>query len=137
MQLAGEPVSVRVPVPAAPEAAAGSVGLVVDGIDAPGGSRNPYEVYLNLPGADAATQESPHFVGFLDFFGTSLGPGSGRRAFDITSSVRQLEAAGHWDPEAAEVTFMPGRVLGGGVPEEAQEQALRPVGIREVRLTLD
>lgn len=138
LTLASEPARVAVPLSGSAEGGK-SVGLVVDGIDPlEGGSINPWEVYVNLPDASEATQESPHFVGFLDFYGANETPGASR-AFDITSTVRRLAGGGGWDPATAEVTFLPGRVLETGageakVPEGAPEI---PVRIREVRLTAD
>lgn len=136
LTLASEPARVSVPLSGSAEGGK-SVGLVVDGIDPlEGGSVNPYEVYVNLPSAGEATQESPHFVGFLDFYGAAQTPGASR-AFDITSAVQQLTRTGGWDPATAEVTFMPGRVLESGageatVPEGAPDI---PVRIGQVRLT--
>jgi hypothetical protein len=92
-----------------------------------------YGVYLNKPDADPPHDEdSPHFVGYLSFFG--LGHEHGEEGehdeagpsfvFDVTTLIPQLEDAGGWDPSKAEVTFVP---AGLEPPEEEAGPPIKPV----------
>jgi hypothetical protein len=105
---------------AEPNTAPSRVALVVEGIRIEE-SAPPYEVYLNMddPG-DGGHHDSPHFVGFLDFFGADHEHGENdeqaetsgaTRAFDITSLVHQLQEEGQWDPAQARVSFVPARLF--------------------------
>jgi tyrosinase-like protein len=116
IELAEEPAS-DLSLLAAPDTGPRSVALVLedirpDDLDAPS-----YEVYLNSPEVDdGGHHDSPHFVGFLEFFGAGHshgehGGGGLKRVFDITTLVYQLERRGVWDPDRAQVTFVPARVL--------------------------
>ena len=103
---------------AQPDTAPSRVALVVEGIQVEQAAQ-PYEVYLNVedPG-EGGEHDSPHFVGFLDFFGAdhehgehAEHEGGATRAFDITSLVHQLQEEGAWDPARARVSFVPARLF--------------------------
>jgi hypothetical protein len=102
---------------AAPETGPRSVALVLEDIELGDPDAASYEVYLNLPDlSEGGRHESPHFVGFLEFFGADHADGEDggeglKRVFDITTLVHDLERRGVWEPQRAQVTFVPARVL--------------------------
>jgi tyrosinase len=102
---------------ASPDSGPSAVTLLVDDIAVTDPQTPPYEVYLNVPDVtDGGEHDSPHFVGFLEFFGATHShggeeAGGARRAFDITTLVHKLEQEGRWDPRRVEVTFVPARGL--------------------------
>jgi hypothetical protein len=95
------------------------VALIVDDITIADPQTPTYEVYLNMPRVGSGGHhDSPHFVGFLEFFGVGHAHGGdkkgthgARRVFDITSLVHQLQEEGNWDPDKAKVSFVPARVF--------------------------
>jgi hypothetical protein len=104
---------------AAPNTAPSSVALIVEDITLDDPGAPIYEVYLNIPDVgEGGHHDSPHFVGFLEFFGADHehgeheGHGEGtKRAFDITSLVHQLQQVGTWDPARVEVSFVPAHLF--------------------------
>jgi hypothetical protein len=116
---------------AEPNVAPSRVALVVEGIKIDEAAP-PYEVYLNLDDAgEGGHHDSPHFVGFLEFFGADHEHGEhaehdqgATRAFDITSLVHQLQEDGTWDPAKARVSFVPARLF-----EDEESGELLPAAI--------
>jgi hypothetical protein len=128
--LAAEPAQ-ELSLLAQPNTAPSRVALIVDGIRVEEAAP-PYEVYLNLddPG-EGGEHDSPHFVGFLEFFGADHEHGEHAehdhgvmRAFDITSLVHQLQEEGQWDPSRARVSFVPARLF-----EEEESGDLLPAEV--------
>src|SRR3954470_19180810 len=118
IELAAEPAQALTAL-AQPNTAPSTVALIVEGIKLAEAGPPTYEVYLNLddPG-EGGEHDSPHFVGFLEFFGADHEHGEHAehdrgvtRAFDITSLVHQLQDAGTWDPARARVSFVPARLF--------------------------
>jgi tyrosinase len=116
---------------AEPNTAPSRVALIVDDIRVEEAAP-PYEVYLNVddPG-EGGEHDSPHFVGFLEFFGADHEHGEhaehdhgAKRAFDITSLVHQLQEEGEWDPSRARVSFVPARLF-----EEEETGELLPAEV--------
>src|SRR5439155_7380667 len=104
---------------ATPNTAPSTVALLVEGIKLDESAAPTYEVYLNMddPG-EGGEHDSPHFVGFLEFFGAdheggehAEHEGGATRAFDITSLVHQLQEEGTWDPARAKVSFVPAKLF--------------------------
>lgn len=92
--------------------------------------RHPtYEVYLNMPDVgEGGHHNSPHFVGFLEFFGAdhehgehAEHEGGAKRVFNITTLVHELQQEGQWDAGRAQVSFVPARVF-----EDAETGELLP-----------
>lgn len=119
---------------AAPETGPRSVALVLEDIRLGDPDAASYEVYLNLPDlTEGGLHESPHFVGFLEFFGAGHSHGEPgehgdeglKRVFDITTLVHDLEQRGIWDPQLVQVTFVPARVL-----EDPESRELLPAPVR-------
>jgi len=115
-----------------------SVALVVEDIQVGDPDAPTYEIYLNVPPlSDGGHHQSPHFVGFLEFFGSDHAhdePGARdeharskglKRVFDITSLVNEFERRGIWDPGVARVTFVPAKVL-----EDPESGDLLPAPMR-------
>ncbi len=104
---------------AALDVAPSTVALVMEDIELDDPAAPMYEVYLNLPGSPDkdGRHDSPHFVGFLEFFGADHEHGEhaehagAKRMFDITSIVHRLQQEGSWDPKRAEVSLTPARVV--------------------------
>lgn len=118
IELAPEPAN-DLELLATPNTAPSSVALLVADITLDDPGAPIYEVYLNIPDiGDGGHHDSPHFVGFLEFFGADHdhgeheGHGGGtKRAFDITSLVHQLQQQGPWDPAHVEVSFVPAHLF--------------------------
>jgi tyrosinase len=118
---------------AVPDRSPSTVALVVDGIELEGeGPPAPtYEVYLGGDDTETgADHDSPHFVGFLEFFGLDHAhihdegdehahAGGHRRVFDITTLVHELQQRGLWDPARAKVSFVPARLYEDPISGEA------------------
>jgi Common central domain of tyrosinase/Polyphenol oxidase middle domain len=74
-----------------------------------------YEVFLNLPDKMSPAAADDHYVGMLNFFGSShahRGMGASdaspmEHIYDITDLVRRLSKAGAWDPKQVNVKFVP------------------------------
>jgi tyrosinase len=102
---------------ALPDEGPRSVALVLEDVRPEDPGTPSFEVYMNIADVGEGGQhDSPHFVGFLEFFGADHahgehGEGGLTRVFDITSIVHQLEEAGSWDPARVQLTFTPARVL--------------------------
>jgi Common central domain of tyrosinase/Polyphenol oxidase middle domain len=104
---------------AAPAASPSTVALVVEGIELEDPAAPTYEVYLNMTDVGAGGHhDSPHFVGFLEFFGAdhehvehAEHAKGAKRVFNITGLVHQLRQEGEWDPARAQVSFVPARVF--------------------------
>jgi Common central domain of tyrosinase len=131
IELAAEPAQALTAL-AQPNTAPSTVALIVEGIKLAEAGPPTYEVYLNLddPG-EGGEHDSPHFVGFLEFFGADHEHGEHAehdrgvtRAFDITSLVHQLQDAGTWDPARARVSFVPARLF---EDEESGELLAAPI----------
>jgi hypothetical protein len=123
---------------AAPETGPRSVALVLEDIRLSDPDAASYEVYLNLPElTEGGLHDSPHFVGFLEFFGADHSHGEHeqkglKRVFDITTLVHDLEQRGIWDPQRAQVSFVPAKVL---EDPESRELLAAPVrGEPDVRI---
>jgi tyrosinase len=109
------------------------------------GEENPgllYGVYVNLPEGEPTTEESPHFVGALPFFGIEStkpddtkeeAPHRLRYVFDITDTVADLSAKDQWDPDRLHVTFAPIGVK----PETPLEAEPPPVRVGRVSLFVE
>jgi hypothetical protein len=117
---------------AVPETGPRSVALVLEDIQLGDPDAASYEVYLDLPDvAEGGHHESAHFVGFLEFFGAGHEHGDHdageglKRVFDITTLVLDLESRGIWEPQLAQVTFVPARVL-----EDPETGKLLPAPVR-------
>ena len=138
-----EPVSLLSLEPTKPR----NVSLVVEGIKIGDEIPAPYEVYLNLPDDDddeEAHHDSPHFVGFLDFFGLDHEHGGdegdgegeehhdagGTRIFDVTTLMHdQSDEGGRFDADTVSVSFLPGKTLGSaetGEPIQAEHSQKTP-----------
>jgi tyrosinase len=114
------------------------------------GEKNPglvYGVYVNLPPGEPAEQESPHYVGALPFFGIETtvpeeaeeeAPHRLRYVFDITPTVAELTAKGHWNPDELHVTFAPvvGPDTRPGLLGEAEAEP-SPVHVTHVSLFVE
>jgi hypothetical protein len=117
---------------AVPETSPSTVALVVEGIELEDLAAPTYEVYLNMTEVgEGGHHDSPHFVGFLEFFGADHELGEhtehaagAKRVFNITSLVQQLQQEGQWDPERAYVSFVPARVF-----EDAETGELLPAPV--------
>jgi hypothetical protein len=92
-----------------------------------------YGVYLNKPDAEPPLDEdSPHFVGYLSLFGLGHEHDEGEDhehggstfVFDVTALIPQLEEAGGWDPQKAEVSFVPTAL-------ESPEEGAAPIKVVE------
>ena len=121
---------------AVPETAPTTVALILDDIEIDDPQTPTYEVYLNMPDVgEGGHHDSPHFVGFLEFFGVGHAHGEegedaeaahgASRAFDITSLVHQLQQEGVWDPARVQVSFVPARVF-----EDAETGELLPAELK-------
>jgi hypothetical protein len=120
IELAPEPTE-KLGLLATPDQAPSNVALLVDGIEVGEPTAPTYEVYLNVDDVgEGGDHDSPHFVGFLEFFGADHEHGEHAeeghdhgvsRAFDITSLVHQLQESGDWDPARARVSFVPARLF--------------------------
>lgn len=97
-----------------------------------------YAVYLDLPEGADPEQHRDHLVGVLPMVGVAAAtssaqghPESGLHyALEAGGVIRQLEAAGEWNPEDVRVTFVPRRQ---GV-EGALEAASEPIRVGRVSL---
>jgi Common central domain of tyrosinase/Polyphenol oxidase middle domain len=117
---------------AVPETSPSTVALVIEGITLRDPAAPTYEVYLNMPDVgEGGHHHSPHFVGFLEFFGADHEHGDhaehsegAKRVFNITSLVHQLREQGLWDAARAQVSFVPARVF-----EDAETAELLPAAV--------
>jgi hypothetical protein len=114
---------------AIPGTSPSTVALVIEGIKLDDPAAPTYEVYLNMADvAEGGHHDSPHFVGFLEFFGAdhehgehAEHAGGAKRVFNITSLVHELQQEGDWDPARARVSFVPARAF-----EDAETGELLP-----------
>jgi Common central domain of tyrosinase/Polyphenol oxidase middle domain len=126
---------------AVPETSPSTVALIVEGIRLEDPAAPIYEVYLNMTDvAEGGHHDSPHFVGFLEFFGADHEHGEhaehiegAKRVFNITSLVQQLQQGGQWDPGRAQITFVPARVFED--PETAEVLPAPVVGEPRVHVS--
>jgi tyrosinase len=101
--------------PAGPTPAGARVHLNLENVTGTGGPTN-YDVYVNLPQGADPEEHQELYAGVLAPFGIARASsqrdphtgGSGISvAFDITAVVAALRAAGRWDPDNVEVSFVP------------------------------
>jgi hypothetical protein len=114
---------------AIPETSPSTVALVIEGITLQDPAAPTYEVYLNMPDVgEGGHHHSPHFVGFLEFFGADHEHGEhaegAKRVFNITSLVHELQQEGEWDAARARVSFVPARAF-----EDAETGELLPAAV--------
>ena len=114
-----DPSAMRLESLATPDTSPSTVALIVEGIRLGDPQAPIYEVYLNMADVgEGGHHHSPHFVGFLEFFGADHEHGEhaehaegSKRVFNVTSLVYQLQQEGRWDPARAVVSFVPARVF--------------------------
>jgi tyrosinase len=132
---------------AVPQTSPTTVALIIEGIQIADPQTPTYEVYLNMPRVgDGGHHDSPHFVGFLEFFGVGHNHGGGEagagatRAFNITTLVHQLQQEGTWDPDKAKVSFVPAKVFEDaetGEPLPAPVEGTPEVKVSAIRIVAE
>ena len=134
----------RVPLEGTPPACGeGSrIVLTLHGIDY---DQNPgvyYEVYLNLPEDERQPDaQSLHYVGNLSFHGLKAAAAAqGQEAtqdFDVTPTVRALQARQRWEGRQASVTFVMSGLLHPRTQEPLPASPGTKARLRRVSLTCE